>query len=508
MPDFIKQSVLASFAVWGVVTITGCAVTSPPIDTDKQTWGAYDRINEIVSRDEPVSGPISLYEAMARALKYNLDQKIELMDEEYKSKLSELGRLGMFPSVAASVGGSQRNNDSGSSSRSLIDGSQSLQSSTSSERRTYTAQLAASWDILDFGLSYIQNKQNVDEQYISQERRRKVISRILEDVRTAYWRAVSADRTHEKLIKLEALAQKTLYQSEQLAKRRNVSPLKVLNYQHDLLEIQANVQRMQRELFFAKKQLAALINLKPETPFKLVLPDRTAVVPELPGSAEQMILIGLKYRSELRESSYRKRINDNELTKQWVRNLPSFKTLLGMNYDTNKYLYNNEWANFSGTVSWNLMNVFSYPMQHKVVQAEAKVIQAREDALIMAILTQIYVSRARFIRLSQELNTVRQSHEVQDNILELTRAGFQGKIISQMDLVQVEMKTILDEVRYDTAYADLQNAYANLYASMGIDNFDSDITEKDSVSSIAKKLQFYWTEEITTLPEVSRRENP
>lgn len=119
------------------------------------------------------------------------------MDEEYKSKLSELGRLGMFPSVVASVGGSQRNNDSGSSSRSLIDGSQSLQSSTSSERRTYTAQLAASWDILDFGLSYIQNKQNVDEQYISQERRRKVISRILEDVRTAYWRAVSADRTHE-----------------------------------------------------------------------------------------------------------------------------------------------------------------------------------------------------------------------------------------------------------------------------------------------------------------------
>lgn len=508
MPDSIKRGAIASLVIVGSLLIGGCAVNAPPVDIEKQTWDAYDRINQLVSKDEAITGPVSLYEAMARALKYNLDQKIELMDEEYKFKLSELGRLGMFPSVVASVGGNLRSNDSGSSSRSLIDGTQSLQSSTSSERRTYTAELAASWDILDFGLSYIQSKQNVDEQYISQERRRKVISRILEDVRTAYWRAVSADRTHEKLIRLEALAQKTLYQSDQLAKRRNVSPLRILTYQRDLLEIQANVQRMQRELFFAKKQLAALINLKPETPFKLVLPDRTAVVPELPGSAEQMILIGLKYRAELRESSYRKRINENELTKQWVRNLPSFKALLGLNYDTNKYLYNNEWANFSGTVSWNLMNVFSYPMQKQVVKAEANVIQAREDALIMAILTQIYVARARFIRLSQELNTVRQSHDVQGEILNLTRAGFQGKIISQMDLVQVEMKSILDEVRYDTAYADLQNAYANLYASMGIDNFDFDITEKDSVSSIAKKLQFYWTEEITTLPEVSRREHP
>lgn len=487
--------------------LSGCTVTEKPIDSDAQAWRAYDRINELVGSNEPVRGPISLYEAMARALKYNLDQRIELMDEAWKKKLSDVSELGMMPAFDVGGGRNWRNNYSGSSSRSLLDGTESLQSSTSSDRQTWNGELSASWDILDFGLSWVQSKQNIDEQYIAQERRRKVISRILEDVRTAYWRAVSADRTHEKLIKLEAMAQKALWQAAQLEKRRNVAPLSVLNYQHDLLEIQANVQRMQRELFFAKKQLAALINLKPETPFKLVLPDRTAVVPELPGSAEQMILIGLKYRSELRESSYRKRINERELDKVLLKNLPSFKALLGLSYDSNSYLYNNTWTNFSSSVSWNLMSLFRYPMERDAVHAEAGLIQAREDALVMAILTQIYVARARFIRLSQELNTVRQGHEVQERILTLTQAGFKGRMISQKDLVQVEMKSILDEVRYDTAYADLQNAYANLYASMGIDSFDLGNTDKESVAMIAGKLQEYWTEEITTLPQLVRKED-
>lgn len=482
--------------------LTSCAVNYRPIDFDKNAFVENEHVNEIIQQQEPVDGPISLYEAMARALKYNLDQEIEYAQQQYRQEQLELDRLGFFPNVLINVARTSRNNDSGSSSRSLITGEQSLQTSTSSERQTITGDLSLSWDILDFGFAYIQNKQDLSELMIAQERRRKVTTRILEDVRTAYWRAVSADRTHRKLAKLEALAQKSLYQAEQLEERRQVSPIRVLNFQRDLLRIQANVQRMQRELILAKNQLAALMNMRPNTRFTLKLPDRTDIVPELPGSAEQMILLGLKYRPELRETNYRERINRDEQTKRLIGALPSLTGILGLNYDSNDYLYNNEWVNQSAQISWNLINIFRYPRQKKALNAENAVITAQEHALAMAIMTQVYIARARFIRLAHELTTIRRGYDVQVRLLELTEAGYQVKQISQQELIRERMNSILEEVRYDTAYADLQNAYANLFASMGIDSFSLRITRQTHLTEIADALEDYWTNEMLVLPNM------
>jgi len=495
-----KETVLSLIAM--VLIVSGCSVQTQPIDFEANSVVSYQRIDTIIKDEEPITGPISLYEAMARALKYNLDEKIELLDEEFRRKQTAVTQLGMIPSITASFGVDSRNNESGSSSRSILSGQESLEPSSSSEKTVYSGDLIASWDILDFGLSYVHSKQNSDERLIAAERRRKVINRILEDVRTAYWRAVSADRTHKKLVKLEALTQKALLQAETLEKRRLAPPLKVLNYQRDLLQIQSTVQRMQRELLLAKKQLAALMNLKPNSYFKLVLPDRTDVVPELPGSAQQMVMIALQFRSELRESAYRERINVDALQEQFISSLPGFRTVLGINYNSNEFLYNEDWINISSRISWDLTNLFRYPLQRKALKAEAKVIQARADALTMAIMTQVHVARARFIRFSQELNTIRMYNDVQGRILTLTQNGFKAKAISQRDLVKEEMNSILSEVRYDTAYADLQNAYANLYASMGVDNFDFNISPEAPIAEIAEKLRNHWEEQAVALPAV------
>lgn len=488
--------------VAGCLGLTACTITPQPIDVAALAIDNKARIEAVIAAEEPVSGPISLYEAMARALKYNLDQRIELMDEAFRQKQLELSRAGMLPTIAASLGYNGRNNESGSSSRSLLSGNQSLEPSTSTERSTTSADLTASWDILDFGLSYVQGMQDADEKLISVERRRKVVNRIQEDVRTAYWRAVSADRTYKKLVVLEALAQKALLQTEQLEERRLVPPLTVLAYQRDLLQVQGEVQKLQRELALAKNQLAALINLKPETRYSLVLPDRTDIVPELPGSADEMIMVGLSYRAELREGAYRKRINEAEAKAALIRALPSLKAVLGFNYDSNDYLYQQQWLSYGGRITWNLMSLFRYPMQKEALLAEGEVIDQRQMALTMAIMTQIHVARVRFIRYAQELGTVRGSQEVQERILALSRGGFQARTVSQQDLVREELNAVLAEIRYDSAYADVQNAYANLYASMGLDNWDRDLDLNAPVSALAEKLHEHWTEHATILPSL------
>ena len=292
--------------------LAGCNVTPKPLTPSEIDTTAQKNWDTVDAEQEPVGAPIDLYEAMARGLKYNLDYKVEMMEEALKTRELNLARYDMLPQLVASAGYAGRNNFSGASSLSLITRRQSLEPSTSSEKNVFTADLTLSWDVLDFGLSYVRAQQRADEVLISQERRRKVANRIIEDIRTSYWRAVSAQRLLDKLQELEDSVTRTLDNSERLAERRLSAPLTALTYQRELVEIQAEIRKLQRELVIAKAQLAALMNLKPGTEFTLVLPDRQQALPGMNYTGEDMMMTALKNRAELREVSYRQRINSKE----------------------------------------------------------------------------------------------------------------------------------------------------------------------------------------------------
>ena len=60
--------------------LSGCAVSTTPLSVDEISDYAGDKRSRVTTDQEPVSGPVSLYEPMARALKYNLDKRVELMN--------------------------------------------------------------------------------------------------------------------------------------------------------------------------------------------------------------------------------------------------------------------------------------------------------------------------------------------------------------------------------------------------------------------------------------------
>ena len=483
--------------------LSGCAVPTASQAPLGSPHASKRQLDARIASEEPVRGTISLYEAMARALKYDLDHKIEIHTEILRQRQLELASYDLLPQLVASTGWNGRNNDAGARSRSLLSGRESLEPSTSSERRGVTSDITLSWDILDFGLSYVKAQQAADQRMIAQENRRKVVNRILEDVRTAYWRAVSADRTFRKLVDLEAQAQRAMRQAEELEERRIAPPLTVLNYQRDLLSVQAEVQRLQRELSLSKSQLAALMNLRPDAEFILELPDRTDLVPSLPGSADEMVLVGLKFRPELREIAYNSHLNQLEMRAAFLRTLPTVKALFGFNQDSNDYLYNRQWVGASARVSWNLMSVFKYPATQRALQADADLTAQLQLAMTMAIMTQVHVARVRFVRLSQEIDTISKAQAVQERIVRIARAGLTVRANSQQSLVREELNAILAEVRYDTAYAELQNAYANMYATMGLDDFGIDVTSDMPIAALSRSLHEHWTERAGSLPVIT-----
>ncbi len=195
---------LSALALLGAAAcLAGCTVSPVPLQDNEISDRAANYLSRVTAGQEPITGAIDLYEAMARALKYNLDHQVEAMNAALRMRELDLSHFNLLPSVVASSGYAARNRYNATSSYNILTQSQNFGASTSQEKKLTTADIAFSWNILDFGLSYVRARQAGDKVLLSYETRRKVMHRVVEDVRTAYWRAVSGERLLKKLHALE-----------------------------------------------------------------------------------------------------------------------------------------------------------------------------------------------------------------------------------------------------------------------------------------------------------------
>lgn len=74
---------------------------------------------------DAITGPLSMDEAMARALKYNLDRRAKMMEEALALNQLDVSHFDMLPKLVAQAGYSTRNNDRINESRDAITGAPS-----------------------------------------------------------------------------------------------------------------------------------------------------------------------------------------------------------------------------------------------------------------------------------------------------------------------------------------------------------------------------------------------
>jgi len=448
--------------------------------------------NEAVTfGQEEVSGPISLYEAIARALKYNLDFHLELQEKILARRELELSRYEMLPTFVTNLGYGDRSNFSGANSRSLLTGEESLGVSTSSERRVYTADLKLSWNILDFGVSYMRARQAADSVMIAEEEKRKVINRIVQDVRSAYWRAVSSDRLIDQLEDLMTRVKAAIIESKEVEARKLDRPLTALTYQRELIGIKRELEKLQRNLSLGKIQLAALMNLRPGQSYELVTPDRTNAMREISFSPQMMEQMALENRSEIRELIYKKRINAKEAKVAVLNLLPGLNLDFSGNHSSNTFLFNNNWLNYGARISWNLLNVLKLPATRRNIKAKDKVLDAERLAMSMAILTQVHVGIAQHEHAKREYRTAADYFFTQKKILDQIISARKADSVNEQSVIREQMNTLVAEVKYDIAFADIENTYAGLLGSVGIDPVPYDV-EEDSIETLSDSLETHF----------------
>ena len=245
--------------------------------------------------------------------------------------------------------------------RSLITGKESLEYSTSSDREHNARDITFSYNILDFGLSYVRAQQAADKALIAEEMRRKALLRIIEDTRTAYWRAVSAERLVNRMRQLEADVQRAMRNTRALASGGQASPLPALTYERELVSIKRELQQLERNLDVARQQLAALMSINPGKPYRLIVPQHRAVPGIMATSAERMIEHALHNRPEVRQIVYEMRITQKDATAALLELLPGVQVFAGPNTDSNSYLFKGDWIGWGAKASWNVLRLFTYP---------------------------------------------------------------------------------------------------------------------------------------------------
>ena len=90
------------------------------------------------------------------------------------------------------------------------DGSINNNRVTTQERRHATESLSLSWSMLDLGVGYDNTVQQAERVQIAGEKRRKAMHLLMQDVRSAYWRAYSAQKLRGEVQGTTRLAEEAL----------------------------------------------------------------------------------------------------------------------------------------------------------------------------------------------------------------------------------------------------------------------------------------------------------
>lgn len=468
--SFTPFSRLHLTVVLAALGLTACAVTPEPLTKEQQLADSLRDQNLMFAQQEPLTHPVNLDEAIARAVKYNLQQRLGLIQRALEDNMLQVSQLSMLPQLAASAGWQGRDNVLGSSSESVNTGQQSLEPSTSSDRATRDGQLRLSWNVLDFGVSYFSAKAQANKTLAAEEARRKVVSDIVQQVREAYWQAASAERLRPELQSALNDARGALAQARTTERERLLAPVESLRYQKSLLEMIRQLEAVDGELSIAKARLAGLMNLPPNTDLRLVAPDASQYAqPAMAYSLPDLETTAMVQRPEIRTETYQARNAVLETRTAMLKLLPGVSLFAGTNYDSNSYLVNDNWADAGMRVSWNLFNVLAYPALKKAGETREQVADLRRQAMRMAVLTQVNVAWREYQRSSQVFGRSNELEQLQRGILRQSDSAYGSQAQSRLERVRVATETVLATRTRDRSYAELQVAYGAVYQAAGLD---------------------------------------
>ena len=395
------------------------------IDADMQTMYAQT--------PSKIQKPIDMYMAFALALKYNYTRRLT----SYQQSMIEVGLSpeNRLPEIFSSAGYVNTEN-----------------------RTAMDSELKLAWNILDVSTVYYQSKDSWYQAGVAYEQSRKVIHNLMQETRTLYWKALSAQRMLpliDDMIEYMSLdIDEMNSRTADLAKEGKSLSVADLDKKRSFMASIKDLSALKRDLETANVRLASLMGFHPSTEFKLVGKEAGNYdLPEIKSSLSEMEWVALNNRPELRA---RDMVTDAEEI------IASFKVLPNpgnKKYLTDSNYYNRMWSKKARDVG---LEVFENVKNPKYFEAEA----LRRQRMTNLVLTQVYIAWARYMSAMEDYRVADELSKASEDIAEDTALS-NGATATKSQLEAA--RAIEDEAKSMLAYVDLQDALGSLYSTLGMD---------------------------------------
>jgi len=480
------------------VIMSACTANlSPLTDSELDDSAGIDQAL-MFSGNQSFPDELSLEEAIARALKYNLDKRAKIMEEALALNQMDLDEYSLLPNLLANGTYSDRSEFSASNSKDRGDGpSSSSGYSYSSDRTVFRGDLNLSWTMLDFGVSYFNARQNADRVLIINERRRKVVHNLVREVQFSYWRMVAAQKLSDRVKMVILRAEQGLADAEMVEKEKLQTPTQILQFQKKLLQNIRKLETVSQQLSTAQIELAALINVPPAKSFRVVIPStEILLIPKWSIPLEKMELLAFHKNPDIREKLYQNRIGIADAKKSLLALFPGIDLTGARNSDSNSFQDVNRWFSWSTKLSLNVLKLLSAPNQVKYNQAQKSLSQAQLLALRMAIIAQVHVANKQYINSLTQYKRANKLYLLDKRLSEQIAKRQESDLQSMLDRISQETAAIDSELRRYETYSNVIAAVAQIHSTIGIRVIGPKNSKKDLTGlahSIAKVMKNWMT---------------
>lgn len=402
-------------------------------DWDRAIRVDVDMQNMYASQPRKIEKPIDMYMAMALALKYNYTRRLV----SYEQSLIEAGKspVNQIPEIMGQAGYINTNSFSGANS-----------------------DLKVAWNLLDMSTVYYQTIDNQYRSNLAFEQSRKVIHNILQETRSLYWQALTAQRlipvTDDMIEVLTQQVDELNAQANELAAVNQNLPMDKLVQKRKYMESIKKLSELKRSFETASTKLASFMGFHPATEYKLVGKEYgNFAIPEIKSSLADMEWIALTHRPELRMRDLVNVDGEVEFAVQ------EFKSTSQNQYQSNPTYYNKVWSKKAKEIGYHIFENIKNPR-------ESELEALRRQRMTTLVLSQVYVGWASYMSAVEDYQINMEIANVSEDIAEDTtiRSGVMAEK-SQLEAA----RAIADEVKASKAYVEMQQSLGNLYAALGLD---------------------------------------
>ncbi len=457
--------------VWTLVltlSLQGCfSIPDPAGDRD-------ERVLEALAIDEarPVPpSPLRPESAVSYALCHNLDIKVAEIEAAYQNESLVASRRRLLPSLTARYSVEHSSHPNARWSMSSASGSQSLESSYSSEPTSHRSDVGAMWSVLDFGVGYLKSRQQDERVRGAEEQRRRVRQQIVLDVLTHYWRATVAEAISRKAELLRSELE------EQAAAIRDSVDMRILSQAEGArreLSVHsglAELEQWRRLAVQARLELARIMGAGSAVDFELAeFPSELPEPPAIPGGdPEALQSAALRRRPELFQQDAQERIAVEEAKLAILQMAPNANLSLNLYHDPDKFLEWNNWMTVGARVSWNLFNIPARLSERRMAHLQKDLAHNRGLALAAGIMAQVGIAYSDWQLSRQYAEKLYERAATRRRLVEALAAGEKDGQTRPGEVLMERVRLLGETAMAMRAGAEVRVAGARLANAVGLD---------------------------------------